>query len=324
MEQLATPGAIVVLAYTHRLTDGYFAFKNLGATQIKGVEEALNIYEVLGAGPLRTRLQVSVRRGLTRFVGRQCEMEQLTNALAQAKEGHGQIVGVMGEPGLGKSRLFHEFVGAYGRTPLLVLQAYSVSHGNGEVVADYLPDSLEWIVRAGHNLCLAEYRGYGMSTGHPALVGMLEDVVPIIQSLNIPDDKIVLFGRSIGSLYAMHGVYRRPRIAGLIIESGVADLTQRFFHRVLPEELGMSKTDVVDELRKYFDHARKLEGFQGKTLILHARFDELLDARHAETLYTVARGPKQLKIFDRGGHNDIFFRNRTEYVQLVEDFLAGV
>lgn len=134
-------------------------------------------------------------------------------------------------------------------------------HGNGEVVADYLPDFPEWIARAGCNCLLAEYRGYGMSTGHPALAGMLEDVVPIIHSLNIPDHKIVLFGRSIGSLYALHGVYRRPQLAGLIIESGVADLTQRFFQRLLPEELGVSKTDVVDELRKYFDYARKLESW---------------------------------------------------------------
>ncbi|NOT55367.1 MAG: AAA family ATPase, partial [Deltaproteobacteria bacterium] len=106
-------------------------------TQIKGVEEPLHIYEVLGAGPLRTRLQVSAtRRGLTRFVGRQNEMEQLKKALEHAKAGHGQIVGTMGEPGLGKSRLFHEFVGATGRSPLLVLQAYSVSHGKA---SPYLP-----------------------------------------------------------------------------------------------------------------------------------------------------------------------------------------
>ena len=64
---------------------------------------------MLGAGPLRTKLQVAARRGLTRFVGRQSELEQMQQALAQAKAGHGQIVGVMGEPGLGKSRLFYEF-----------------------------------------------------------------------------------------------------------------------------------------------------------------------------------------------------------------------
>ncbi|MBI3756824.1 MAG: AAA family ATPase, partial [Deltaproteobacteria bacterium] len=135
MEQLANPGTIVVSAYTHRLTDGYFAFKDLGPTQIKGVEEALNIYEVLSVGPLRTRLQVAARRGLTRFVGRQNEMEQLQRALEHAKAGHGQIVGTMGEPGLGKSRLFYEFkllsVGG-----CLVLEAYSVSHGKATA---YLP-----------------------------------------------------------------------------------------------------------------------------------------------------------------------------------------
>ena len=59
MEQMATPGSILVTAYTHKLTEGYFEFKDLGKTQIKGVEEPLNVYEVLGAGPLRTRLQVA-------------------------------------------------------------------------------------------------------------------------------------------------------------------------------------------------------------------------------------------------------------------------
>jgi class 3 adenylate cyclase/predicted ATPase len=136
MEQMATPGSILVTAYTHKLTDGYFAFKALGETQIKGVEEPLHIYEVLGAGPLRTRLQVTAtRRGLTRFVGRQSEMEQIQRALAQATAGRGQIVGVMGEPGLGKSRLFYEFK-LLSQAGCLLLEAYSVSHGKA---SPYLP-----------------------------------------------------------------------------------------------------------------------------------------------------------------------------------------
>ena len=197
-------------------------------------------------------------------------------------------------------------------------------HGNGEVVADYLPSFPEWITRAGCNVLLAEYRGYGMSSGTPALVGILDDVVPIIQSLNIPDHRVVLFGRSIGSLYALHGVSQRPQLGGLIIESGVADLTERFFQRVAPEELGVSESAVIDELRKHFDYTQKLGSFQGQTLILHARHDELLPARHAEMLYAAAREPKQLKIFDRGGHNDIFYRNQVEYMRLVEAFLSRV
>jgi len=109
MEKLATPGAIVVSESTYKLTEGYFEFKALGAAQVKGVSEPVHIYEVLGVGPLRTRLQVAARRGLARFVGRQNELEQMRQALESAKAGHGQILAAMGEPGVGKSRLFHEF-----------------------------------------------------------------------------------------------------------------------------------------------------------------------------------------------------------------------
>jgi class 3 adenylate cyclase len=95
MEQMATPGSILMTEYTRKLVEGYFELKALGAAEIKGAEEPLHIYEVLGAGPLRTRLQVSARRGLTRFVGRHSELEQMQRALEQTKAGHGQIVGVI-------------------------------------------------------------------------------------------------------------------------------------------------------------------------------------------------------------------------------------
>jgi predicted ATPase len=135
MEQLAAPGSILVTEQTYKLTSGYFEFRALGKTQVKGVEEPLNIYEVIGAGPLRTRLQVSARRGLTRFVGRHTEMDQIRRALEQAKAGHGQIVGVMGEPGVGKSRLFYE-CRLTSQSGCLVLEAFSVSH---DKASPYLP-----------------------------------------------------------------------------------------------------------------------------------------------------------------------------------------
>src|SRR5262245_27132595 len=97
MEQMAMPGSILMTEYTRKLVEGYFELKALGAAEIKGVEAPLPVYEVLGSGPLRTRLQVSAtRRGLTRFVGRQGELEQLRRALQEAQGGHGQIVGVIG------------------------------------------------------------------------------------------------------------------------------------------------------------------------------------------------------------------------------------
>src|SRR5262249_44677825 len=135
MEQLANPGTILVTEYTHKLTEGYFHFNALGETQVKGVEKPLLIYEVLSIGPLRTRLQVAARRGLTRFVGRQAEQEQMRRAFAHATAGHGQIVGVIGEPGVGKSRLFYEFK-LVTQSGCLVLEAFSVSHGKA---SPYLP-----------------------------------------------------------------------------------------------------------------------------------------------------------------------------------------
>jgi predicted ATPase len=135
MEGLATPGSIVISENTYKLIEGYFECKALGAVPVKGLDEPVSIYEVLGIGPLRTRLQVAARRGLARFVGRQSELEQLQKALEQAQAGHGQVVGVMGEPGVGKSRLFYEFK-IISQRGCLVLETFSVSHGKAY---PYLP-----------------------------------------------------------------------------------------------------------------------------------------------------------------------------------------
>ncbi len=135
MEQLANPGSILVAEPTYKLAEGFFEFVAVGETQVRGVDEPVPIYEVTGAGSLRTPLQVAARRGFSRFVGRHREMDQLQQALEQAKAGQGQVVGVLGEPGLGKSRLFHEFKQIL-RTGCLVLEALSVSHGKA---SPYLP-----------------------------------------------------------------------------------------------------------------------------------------------------------------------------------------
>jgi class 3 adenylate cyclase/predicted ATPase len=135
MESIATPSSILVSESTRRLTEGYFDFKALGATQVKGIPEPLAVYEVLRLGVLRTRLQVALRRGLARFVGRQAELEQLHRALEQAKAGLGQIVAVVGEAGVGKSRLFHEFK-AVSQRGCMTLETFSLSHGKSFA---YLP-----------------------------------------------------------------------------------------------------------------------------------------------------------------------------------------
>ncbi|MEM5430373.1 adenylate/guanylate cyclase domain-containing protein [Cupriavidus oxalaticus] len=135
MEGVATPSSILVSEATHRLTEGYFEFRALGTTSVKGIQQPLAVYEVVGAGVLRTRLQVAAHRGLGRFVGRQAELQRLQDALDSAKQGHGRVVGVAGEAGVGKSRLFHEFK-ARAQQGCKVLETFSVSHGKA---FPYLP-----------------------------------------------------------------------------------------------------------------------------------------------------------------------------------------
>ncbi len=135
MQTAAPVGSIAVSENTRKLCEGFFILKPLGATRVKGVSEPVNVYEVTGLGPLRTRLQRAVGRGLTKFVGREREMEALRHAAEQAKSGHGQIVAAMAEPGVGKSRLLFEFK-ATSQSGWMVLETFSVSHGKASA---YLP-----------------------------------------------------------------------------------------------------------------------------------------------------------------------------------------
>ena len=135
MQTLAEPGSVVASEATFRLCDGYFTFRALGPARIKGISERVNVYEATGLGVLRTRLQRSAGRGLTKFVGREREMDAMRRALDLAKQGHGQIVAAIGEAGLGKSRLFYEFK-ATAQSGCLVLETFSVSHGKA---SPYLP-----------------------------------------------------------------------------------------------------------------------------------------------------------------------------------------
>jgi class 3 adenylate cyclase len=135
MQTAAPVGSIAVSEVTRKLCEGYFILKPLGPTRVKGVGEPINVYEVTGLGPLRTRLQRSAGRGLTKFVGREREMEALRHAAELAREGRGQIVAAMAEPGVGKSRLFFEFK-ATSQSGWMVLETFSISHGKASA---YLP-----------------------------------------------------------------------------------------------------------------------------------------------------------------------------------------
>src|SRR5262245_1334001 len=129
MEQMAMAGSILLSADALRLAEGFVDVRPLGPVNVKGLSVSVELYEVTGAGSARTRLQASARRGLSRFVGRDAELEQLHRTQQRASDGHGQMAAIVGEAGVGKSRLVYEFCHSHRLQGWLVLEAASVSYG---------------------------------------------------------------------------------------------------------------------------------------------------------------------------------------------------
>jgi len=136
MEQIADPGAVVITPDTLALAEGYVEVNSLGPIPVKGLPVPIEIFELTGAGRARTRLQAVAPRGLTRFVGRDAEVEHLRRVLGQAGAGRGQVVALVGEAGVGKSRLTYEFTHSHRVQDWLMLEASSVSYGKA---TSYLP-----------------------------------------------------------------------------------------------------------------------------------------------------------------------------------------
>jgi len=188
MEQLATPGSIRLTAATLRLAEGLVQVNALGQFPVKGLTAPVEVFELVGASAVRQRLQASAARGLTRFVGRLHELESLQQTLEQAGAGHGQVVAMVAEAGVGKSRLLYEFVHSH-RTPgWSVLESASVSYGKA---TPYFP-VLDVLKRYSHveehddrRIICAKVTGQVL-TLDPAL----QDTVPALLALldALPED----------------------------------------------------------------------------------------------------------------------------------------
>ena len=136
VEQAATPASVLITAATLKLAEGYVQVTSLGPVNVKGRGKPVDVYELTGAGTSRSRVQAQAGRGLTKFVGRSGEIERLDAAFEQSRAGHGQVVAVVGEPGVGKSRLFWEFTHSHRVDRCLILEAASISYGQA---TSYLP-----------------------------------------------------------------------------------------------------------------------------------------------------------------------------------------
>jgi class 3 adenylate cyclase/tetratricopeptide (TPR) repeat protein len=185
MEQTAVPGTILVTAETVRLAEGYVEVRSLGPTPIKGLAEPVAVFELVGADSLRTRLQVSAARGLTPFVGRRAELEALPRALTLAGAGLGQVVALVGEAGMGKSRLLWEFTRSPWTAGWLILECRSISYGKATT---YLPviELLKYYFHVGDRDGVAEIRDKVVGRVR-ALDPALEPLLPpLLALLDVP------------------------------------------------------------------------------------------------------------------------------------------
>ena len=129
MEQIAPPQSILLTTDTCRLAEGFIQVVSAGRVPIKGLAHPIEVFELVGITPTRTRIQAAAARGLTRFTGRGAELDVIGQVLTRAGAGHGEVVAILGEPGVGKSRLVWEFSHSSRTQGWLVLESGSVSHG---------------------------------------------------------------------------------------------------------------------------------------------------------------------------------------------------
>lgn len=194
-------------------------------------------------------------------------------------------------------------------------------HGNGEVVSDY--DTIApFYTKRELNLVVADYRGYGASTGSPALDHLVHDAPILFRGISediarfTHGDTVWLMGRSLGSISALELAYHYPdKIKGLIIESGFLSITQLIFHLGLPS----GATDLFTVYEECISLVRKITS---PTLIIHGEYDMLVPLREAEDLYAnIGATDKELIVIPGADHNDILFTGFDEYFGAIQRFI---
>ena len=296
MEQLATPGSIRLTAATLRLAEGLVQVNALGQFPVRGLTEPVEVFELVGASAIRRRLQASAARGLTRFVGRQQELAALQQALEQAGAGHGQVVAVVGEAGVGKSRLVYEFVHSHHTPGWLVLESASVSYGKA---TPYFP-VIDLLKRYSHveehddtRTIRAKVTGQVL-TLDPAL----QDTVPALLSLldALPEDSPFLQldppQRRQRTLDALKRVLLResqeqPLL--LVFEDlhWIDSETQALLNNLV-ESLPSARLLLLVNYRPEYQH-----GWGSKTYYTQLRLDPLPASERRRVLARPARGRRQ-------------------------------
>jgi class 3 adenylate cyclase/tetratricopeptide (TPR) repeat protein len=287
MEQLAAPGSIMLTTATLRLVEGFVQVQALGPVPVKGLVHPVEIFELVGASTIHRRLQASAVRGLTRFVGRQQELMTLQQALERGGAGHGQVVALVGEAGVGKSRLVYEFIHSHHTPGWLVLESASVSYGK---TTPYFP-IIDLLKRYSHveehdnaRTIRAKVTGQVLT-----LDAALQDAIPPLLALldALPDDS---------PFHHLDPVQRRQRTLAalkrvLLRESQVQPLVLVYedLHWIdaetqalldsLVESLPTTQILLLVNYRPEYQH-----GWGSKTYYTQLRLDPLPPASAAEVL----------------------------------------
>ena len=287
MEQLAPPGTIRLTAATLRLVEGFMRVNALGPVPVKGLTAPVEVFDLIGASALRHRLQAAAARGLTRFVGRDTELAALGQALARAAAGHGQVVALVGEAGVGKSRLVYECVHSHQTQGWLVLESASVSYGKA---TPYFPvlDLLRRYARVDERDDTRTIRA--KVTGQLlTLDETLQDAIPPLLALldALPDDSPFLRldppQRRQRTLAALKRVLlRESQVQPVLVvfeDLHWIDSETQALLDSLVESLPTARLLLLVNYRPEYQH-----GWGGKTFYTQLRLDPLPPASAAEVL----------------------------------------
>jgi len=187
LEQLAREGTTLLSAETLGLVEGYVQVQPLGRVPVRGLSEPVDVYELLGSGLARSRLQVAAVRGLTDFVGREDELALLHRALERAGAGHGQVMALVGEAGVGKSRLVWEVTHSHRTRDWLILESSSVSYGKATSylpVIDLLKSYCRIEARDDHRAIRERLTGKLLTLDE----ALRDAIVPLLALLGVPID----------------------------------------------------------------------------------------------------------------------------------------
>jgi class 3 adenylate cyclase/tetratricopeptide (TPR) repeat protein len=287
MEQLATPGSILLAAETLRLAEGFIQVNALGPIPVKGLTEPVEVFELVGVTSVRRRLQAAAARGLTRFVGREAELVVLTQALERAGASHGQVVAIVGEAGVGKSRLVYECLHSHRTQGWRVLEAASVSYGKA---TPYFPviDLLKRYAQVDDSDDTRTIRA--KVTGHVlTLDDALQETLPALLSLleALPEDNTFLHleppqrrQRTLEALQRL--VLRESQVQPLLLVfedlHWIDSETQALLDRLV-ERLAAVPLLLLVNYRPEYQH-----GWGSRTYYTQLRLDSLPPASAAEVL----------------------------------------